>query len=55
MLLPSSIEPEEEATAVETATGAALSAGLRTADLCREGEDYVSTRNFTKAVLQSLE
>jgi len=43
------------AEAIEKALGGTLSAGLRTADLCREGENHGSTRDFTEAVIQALD
>jgi len=54
MLLRHSLDLEEEAVAIEAAVAGTLSAGLRTADLCFEGEDHVSTREFTEAIVQAL-
>jgi 3-isopropylmalate dehydrogenase len=55
MLLRHSLDLEDEATAIEKAVEGKLSAGLRTADLCREGENHVPTRDFTEAVIQALD
>jgi len=54
MLLRHSLELEDEAVAIEQAVTDTLSAGLRTADLCFEGEDHVTTRDFTEAIVQAL-
>jgi len=55
MLMRRTLDLEAEARAIEKAVEGTLSAGLRTADLCREGENHVSTRDFTEAILQTLE
>ena len=55
MLMRHSLDLEDEARAIEKAVEGTLSAGLRTADLCREGENHVSTRDFTEAIIRTLE
>ncbi len=54
MLLRYSLNLEEEALAVETAIGAVISAGGRTADTASTGEKSLSTSEFTNAVIQQL-
>lgn len=55
MLLRHSLDLDEEAVAIEKAVGDTLSVGLRTADLCFEGENHVSTRALTEAIVQALD
>lgn len=54
LLLRHSLHLEEEALAVETAIGAVISAGGRTADTAAEGDKVLSTSEFTNAVIQEL-
>lgn len=54
LLLRYSLNLEEEARAVETAIGAVISAGGRTADTASAGEKSLSTSEFTNAVVQQL-
>ena len=54
MLLRHSLSLEEEALAVETAVGAAIAGGARTADIAADGEAVMSTEQFTAAVLARL-
>ena len=54
MLLRHSLSLEEEAIAVESAVGAAITKGARTADIAADGETTLSTNQFTEAVLTEL-
>jgi len=55
MLLRHSLGLEEEATAVESAISAAISAGARTADLAAKGEAAMSTSEMTDAITRHLQ
>jgi 3-isopropylmalate dehydrogenase len=55
MLLRYALRLEAEALAVERAAGAALSAGLRTADLCLPGERPLSTMEMGAAIVARLQ
>jgi 3-isopropylmalate dehydrogenase len=55
LLLRHSLELHTEAAALEKAVADALAAGARTADLVREGERAVSTREAGEAVLSRLQ
>ena len=52
MLLRLSCGLEEEAQAVEAAVSQAIADGLRTADIAREGETVLATREMADAVLE---
>jgi 3-isopropylmalate dehydrogenase len=54
MLLRHALELEKEATAVETAIGAALTSGCRTADLAQGAEPKIGTKEMTAAIIESL-
>ena len=54
MLLRHSLSLDEEALAVESAVGAAITKGARTADIAADGETALSTDQFTEAVLSEL-
>jgi 3-isopropylmalate dehydrogenase len=54
LLLRYSLQLEEEALALESAIGAVISAGGRTADTATDGEKILSTNDFTDAVIQAL-
>ena len=55
MLLRHALGLNDEADAIETAIGAALDAGCRTADLAREGESSLSCTAMTQAIVERLE
>lgn len=55
MLLRHSLGLEDEALAVETAVAQAIAAGYRTADLARDGEPSLSTREMTAVITQNLQ
>ena len=55
MLLRHALDLKDEADAIETAIGAALAAGCRTADLAREGESSLSCTAMTQAIVERLE
>ena len=54
MLLRYSLGLETEAKAVEAAVEAVLASGARTADIAPRGTQYVSTTEFTQAVIAQL-
>ena len=54
MMLRYSLKLPEEAEAIERAVDAALSDGLRTADIARNGETPLSTKEMTKGVVERL-
>ena len=54
MLLRYSLGLEAEAAAIEAAVDGALDAGLRTADIAREGEPTASTSEFADAVISRI-
>ncbi len=54
MLLRSGLGLADEATAVEAAVARALAAGWRTADIGREGDKVIGTREMTDKVLAGL-
>ncbi len=54
MLLRYSLHLEAEAQAVEAAVEAVLASGARTADIAPRGTDFVSTTEFTQAVIANL-
>ena len=54
MLLRYSLGLEAEAKAVEAAVEAVLASGARTADIAPRGTQYVSTTEFTQAVIAKL-
>ena len=54
MLLRYALKLEDEAQAVEKAVSAALSAGLRTADLCLPGERPVNTAEMGAAIVERV-
>ncbi len=54
LLLRHSLGLTEEADAVEAAIGAAISAGARTADIARDGEEVLSTTAMTDRILAGL-
>jgi 3-isopropylmalate dehydrogenase len=54
MLLRHALGLSDEADTVETAIGAALDAGSRTADLVREGESALSCTEMTRAIVERL-
>jgi 3-isopropylmalate dehydrogenase len=54
MLLRYSLSLEQEAKAVEAAVETALESGARTADIAPRGGDYISTEEFTQAVVSGL-
>ena len=55
MLLRHSLSLDEEALAIESAVGAAIAKGARTADIAADGETVLSTDQFTAAVLAELQ
>ncbi len=54
LLLRHSLGLEREAAAVEMAIGAAITSGVRTADIAAVGEDKVSTTEMTDAIIRCL-
>ncbi len=54
LLLRYSLQLEEEALALESAIAAVIAAGGRTADTATEGEQILSTSDFTAAVIRAL-
>ena len=54
MLLRHSLGLEQEAAAVETAIGAAIAGGARTADIIGDGETRVSTDEMTTEIIRCL-
>ncbi len=54
LLLRYSLGLNQEATAVETAIAAAISAGARTADIAAEGEPRLSTDEMTAEIIRGL-
>jgi len=54
MMLRYSFKLETEAAAVEKAVDAALAAGLRTSDLVRSGEGFVTTEEMGQEVVSRL-
>ena len=55
MMLRYSLDCPEGATAIETAVGRVLDAGLRTPDIAGDGVAPVSTRDMGKAVVDALD
>jgi 3-isopropylmalate dehydrogenase len=54
MLLRYSLKLNEEADAVDHAVDAALASGARTADIAPRGTPFISTTEFTQAVIDAL-
>jgi 3-isopropylmalate dehydrogenase len=54
LLLRHSLELDEEATAIEDALAAVIRGGARTADLAGKSGKYLSTTEFTNAVVRQL-
>lgn len=54
MLLRYSLGLEAEASAIEIAVDAALASGARTADIAIRGSSYISTTEYTQAVLSNI-
>ena len=54
MLLRHALSLEREAAAVETAIGAALKAGHRTADLAQGNDRKIGTTEMTQAIMKML-
>lgn len=54
MLLRHSLAMEDEAEAIENAVAEALDAGLRTADLARDDDETVNTREMAEAIVRLL-
>jgi len=54
MLLRHSLGLEQEATAVEQAIAAAITAGVRTADIAAKGDTFASTRDMCDEIIRAL-
>jgi 3-isopropylmalate dehydrogenase len=54
LLLRHSLDLEQEAAAVEAAIATAIADGARTADIVSEGENPISTKEMTNAIIRAL-